>query len=260
MKFFILCLLIAFLSAEEPHHTTAFIGTQEAMVSYSRYATDHFWNKRGKKLPAFNSFKENSYALYAEYPLNRENSLFLNGGYSTVSESMNGTSQAVQDVEIGWKHLFNSTETSALTGEITSIIPAGHKKASIRYGKWGLQLALLYSAYLSEQVWLDSGIGYRAYEGYPSDQLRGFITLGYCMQYLAFIITGETEWGGFNGRANGNRNNIVFNANYRLVQGKMECMLTIMEHFSASLGGFYRIWGQSCGTGGGYFCGAWLIF
>lgn len=260
MRILLFLVSLVSLMAEQPHHTTAFIGSYENLISFSRYTTNHFWNKNGKKLPTFNQFKQNSYLLYSECPLDRVNSAFLNGGYSTVEESMNGSSQAVNDMEVGWKHLLDGRESTAFSLESTIIIPVGAKKSSIRYGKWGLQLGVLYSFFLNDALWIDSGLGYRFYEGYPSDQLRAFLSFGYQLPYLILIATAETRCGLYNGDSNGNRNNIVFHANYRLIHAKMECVINLMKHLSVTLGGFYHLWGQNCGTGGGYFCGTWFIF
>lgn len=259
MKILLLLICLS-LYAEEPHHTTAFVKSCENLISFSRYSTDHFWNKKGKKLPTFNHFKQNSYLLYSEYALSDCNSMFLNGGYSTVSESMNGTSQAVNDVQIGWKHLFNGSEIYAFSLELTTLVPFGKKKSSIRYGKWGIQMGLLYSFLLSDDFWIDTGIGYRFYEGYPSDQLRIFLSIGCQWPSFVIITTLESHCGLYNGDANGNRNNIVFNSNYRLFKAKIEGIINLMKHLSLTIGAFQHIWGQNCGAGGGYFCGTWLVF
>lgn len=253
-------IFITSLYSEEPHHTTAFVRPCDNLVSYSRYSTAHFWNKKGKKLPAFNYFDRNCYLLYSEFALNDINALFLNGGYSTVKESMNGSSQAVTDALTGWKHLFYKSKCSALSGELTALIPLGDKKSSIRYGKWGIQIRLLYSMLLSKRLWIDSGIGCRFYEGFPSDQLRSFVAIGYQLPSVTIIATAESHFGFFNGNPNGNRNNIIFDSNYRLIKAKIECTVHLMKTLTLTMGTFRHLWGQNCGAGGGYFCGTWIIF
>lgn len=260
-------LLAAPATAEEPHHTTAFIsspGEIDTLITYSTYSTKHFWNRNGKKLPSYNKFKQNSYLLYSEYAFDDANSFFVNGGYSSVSESMNGSSNSFKDVELGWKHLLYEAEDHAIALECIGIVPVGNKKASIRYGDLGLQTTFLYSQVFCIQMftaWADMGLGYRVYKGFPSDEVRAFLALGLQVHPSVHIIaTGEVEYGVFNGDPERNLNNIVYHPNRRLFKGKVECVVRAIENVSISLGVFQHFWGQNIGAGGGGFCGTWIDF
>lgn len=266
-------LLLAFIPfillsvSEEPHHTTAFIGSPgeiDVLFTYSAYSTHSFWNKNGKRLSAYNHFRRQSYLLYGEYSFNHSNSLTFNGGYSMVKESLNGNSRGVEDIEIGWKHLLRETDRSALTLQLIGIIPPDDKKSSIRYGKYGAQGSLLYSKTfcLAERFgWYDLGIGYRYYKGFPSDQIVANGALGYDLtSCLRLIASSQLDYGLYNGKSKCNFNNIVFHPNYRLLNVKFECVVKVFSHASVSLGGYMHVWGQNVGTGGGYFCGTWFYF
>lgn len=264
-----LILLPAMLCAigEEPHHTTAYIGSPgdtAILLTYSTYTTQHFWNKDGKKLPTYNHFDSKSYLMYVECALNCCNSFTLNAGYSTVKESLNGKSRGAEDCELGWKHLLCAGATSALTAQVIAIIPVGDFKSSVRYGKFGVQADLLYSdmfCLLNRTGWYDLDIGYRAYQGFPSDRVIANAAVGYditsCIQMIA---TGECDYGIYNGHAKSNFNNVLLNPNYRLVRAKIECVARVWSHALISLGVYKHLWGRNIGTGGGFFCGIWIDF
>lgn len=267
MRIFQLLVLFLFASlgatTVQPHHTTAFIGQPgeiDCLLSYSHYDTDHFWNKHGKKLPTHNHFRRQAYTLYAEYALRCEDSFTFDGGYDVIRESLNGPTLGLEDFELGWKHMVYSTDTAALTTQITALIPGGVKRSSLRYGQWGIQAELLYSDQYGDG-WYDLGLGYRYYQGFPSDQIVADAAVGYdfsrCLQFIAAL---QLEYGLFNGQARKNFNNIVFNPNYRLLNGQIECDYRLMRHVTLVAGGFTHLWGNNVGSGGGFFGGAWIDF
>lgn len=265
----------------QPHHTTAYIrpkGEVDTLWTYSFYTTDHFWNKHGKRLPTFNHFKSHSFLLYAEYALNDRNSIWVNGGYSTVKESLNGNSNSIQDLELGWKFLIRqgtslcsedsaNSSPSALTTQVIAIIPTGDKKASIRYNRFGAEIDLLYSDtfnWWNRCGWFDLLLGYRLYTGFPSDQIRASAAVGYMIfpqiPRLHLIASTHLEYGVFNGDSKGNQNNIILNSKYRLLNVQIECVINVYSQSSISIGAFQHVWGQNVGTGGGFFAGAWINF
>ncbi len=251
----------------QPHHTTAFIGQPgeiDCLVSYSSYSTNHFWNRCHQKLPTFNHFHRNAYLLYAEYALNRCNSLTLNGGFATVKESLNGNSYGCEDCELSWKSLLHREKTSALTLQILSVIPTGATKSSIRYGQLGLQASLLYSdlfTLFDDKGWYDLGIGYRYYQNFPSDQIRLDTAIGYSfLPFLSLIASAQLEYGLLNGKSSCNLNNVVLHPNYRLLNIQLECVTRVCSHILVTFGAFKHVWGYNSGAGGGFFGGAWFIF
>lgn len=259
--------MTAYAISVEPHHTTAYIGAPgeaDILLSYSMYSTDRFWNAHGKQLPTHNDFTSHAVLLYGEYALNECNSFTFNGGYSMVNESLNGDMWAFEDAEIGWKHLLLGGETSALTGQLIVIVPAGHPRPSVRYGQFGIQYSFLYSDTFDlydRCGWYDVDIGYRWYQGFPSDQVIANAAVGYDLtSRIQMILSGEFDCGIFNGDDDKHPNNIILNPNYRLLQAKLECVVRVFRQMSISVGGYRHLWGQNVGVGGGYFCGAWLDF
>jgi hypothetical protein len=251
----------------QPHHTTAFIappGEIDLLISDAYYTTNHFWNKSGKLLPTYNQFKSNSTLLYAEYAINSRNSLTLNGGYSMVQESLNGNSCGWEDVELGWKSMLYHDRGQVFTAQVIAIIPAGKKKSSIRYGQGGVQGSLLYSdlfLLFEREGWVDLNVGYRIYDGYPSDQFILNLAAGYQLfKWVTVIATGELLYGVNNGRSEDNFNNVIYNPNPRLLNGKIECLASITQHLYLTIGLNKHIWGQNVGAGGGCYAGLWFSY
>lgn len=263
---FLLLILFSFTleaTTVQPHHTTAFIGQPgefDFLFSYSHYDTEHFWNKHGKQLPAYNYFRRQAYSAYAEYAIRCQDSIIFDGGYDVIRETMNGPTLGLEDFELGWKHMIYSTDTAALTTQLIALIPCGQKRSSLRYGQPGFEADLLYSDQFC-YGWYDLGLGYRYYHGFPSDQIVADAALGLdittCWQVIGAL---QLEYGLFNGRSSKNFNNIVFNPNYRLLNGQIECDFRLMEHITLVLGGFKHLWGINVGAGGGIFGGAWIDF
>lgn len=271
--FQILMIIWAFLlvtigiSSEEPYHRTAFIGKPgdvDTFVSYSNYTTKNFWNKNGKKLPTFNRFENHSFNFYCEYAFHKCNSITLNEGYLRVIESLNGNSQGFEDAQIGWKHLFYEGIQSAFTSQVIAIIPPGNRKSSIRYGRVGGELSLLYSKMFDLRghcSWVDVGLGYRIYQGFPSDQIRLDLSVGYHLRrHIRLIASSLMVYGVYNGKTNHRSNNIVYNPKYRLLKLHFECSFKVCSPLSISVGIFKNVWGRNVGAGGGFFGGVWIDF
>lgn len=262
MKWFFYLLPLS-LYAVQPHHETAFIGQSgeiDALFSYSYYKTNRFWNHSGKSLKAYNDFRRDDYDLYLEYALNCNNAFWVNGGFSQVHESMHGQKAAVKDIEFAWKHLWRETCTSALSSELVGIAPVGDKKSSVRYGEWGAQFNVLYSKYYGFG-WIDTLLGYRWYNGNPSDQIRAMAAIGFNIGSKSLIIaTADLQYGLNNGHEHFNSNFIAFNPNYRLLLVKAEWVYNVFSHFSLVAGGFGHVWGENVGQGGGFYVGSWLDY
>lgn len=249
----------------QPHHKTAFIGAPgeiDFLLTYSNYATKHFWNKHGKKLPTYNRFDRDAYLLYSDYAFNDANKFTLNAGFAHVTESLNGNSSAFEDVEASWQHLLYAPKEAALSAEVVGIIPVGNRKSSIRYGRWGVQANVLYSKYFcicTKTAWYDLLLGYRYYDGFVSDQLRASTAVGtFITDSLQLIASSQLEWGLSKGRSSLYDNNVVFNPMYRLVRVKLEANWRLYKYISLSGGGYWHAYGRNVGAGGGFFVGVWI--
>lgn len=256
-----------FAYIDEPYHDSAFIGppnTFYGLSYFSYYKTEHFWNQNGKRLPSFNKFNRKSYRLDMEYDINCKHAVYLKGGYTMVDERLNGRSRGIEDPEASWQYLFCGDACSALSGRVTAIIPVGPKKSCVRYGKFGAEFKLLYSRIvevLCHECWYDLGFGYRAYTGFPSDQIRADVSLGCTIRPNIWILSStQLYYGLFNGKSKANRNNICFNPNFRLITTQVQGIVQVHRYLAFNAGGFFHLWGENIGAGGGAYGGMWLIF
>ena len=269
MKRTLLCLtfFLSSLYAQEPYHTTAYLPEvleTWSLLSASQYQTDHFWNCSSKKLPTYNKFKKNTVYFYVEEGVCKNLSLFLNTAYADVEESLNGKSRGFEDCEVGGKFRLFQKNTLALTFQATGIVPAGERKSSLRYGKWGAEGGILIAdlfSILERKCWYDLGLLYRSFQGFPSDQLRAQFSLGchLCSQ-LYLVGTSKLEFGLWNGREGYRGNNVVLHPNYRLLKIQVDGFFSLCSYVSFTLGAFYHVWGQNCGTSGGFQGGAKFDF
>lgn len=252
------------IHAVMPHHETAFLAEQgsiDFLANYSSYNTDRFWNRKGKSLRAYDTLKSHEGQAYIEWAVLKRDSFFAEAAYVQVKESYTGETKKWRDSEAGWKHAWVEWEDSALSSELRVIIPMGDRKHPVRYGEWGAQASLLYSRLFS-RGWVDSLLGYRYYNGAPSDQLRAMGALGINVaSWLQAIGTVELEYGLSLHENHFDRHLIALNPTYRLLRLKGEIVLAPFSNYLAITAGYYRhVWGQRVGEGGGFYVGSWLYY
>lgn len=252
---------------DEPFHESAFMRPKysfDSLAYYSYYITDHFWSGKGKKLPAYNHFIKHSVRSYSEFFFTDRDSVSLNGGYSAVKESINRNSQGIEDLELGWQHQFYQKNCSALSVKCTATVPVGPKKSCIRYGKFACEAKILYSKAFQTSLlpfWYDLDLGYKFYQGFPSDRINADAALG-CRLFrdLFLILAARMEYSVNNGDSAKNLNNICFHPNQRLASLQAQLLYRLCSHITISLGGFQHVWGRNVGAGGGFYAGSWFDF
>lgn len=229
-------------------------------LQYRYYQTDHFWNKNGKRLDAYNHFKEQSAGLYFEYILSKRDLLSLEGWYDKINESVNGRTFGFEDPELSWTHLLWKDNKHYFSSRLTAIIPSGPKKTNLRYGRFGGEFDFIYSnlfCYFNRPGYYNILLGYRGYQGFPSDQIRNIFNVGFSpTKWLVLNLESRLEYGLFNGKKDKNRNTILFNSNYRLLKLKIETIFFV-HRFTSLVASYYRhVWGENVGAGGGFTAGA----
>lgn len=227
-------------------------------IDYLKYQTSHFWNKNGKKMPAFNHFDQNQYSFYLEYNPSRNDVVSWQGAYNRIEESVNGRTLGFSDSELIWKHYVYSCHSKYAALELRGIIPIGYSyKPGLRYGRPGIQLSGIFLQYLhpfGHQLWYQTRLGFRTYQGFPSDQIRADVIAGYeVAQNLQIIAATYLDYGLFNGTFRADRNMIAFDPNYRLLQAEMHALYYLNRWSYCAVGYFRHLWGNNVGTGGGWF-------
>jgi hypothetical protein len=233
--------------------------------AYSTYHTNHFWNKNGHKLSTYNNYHEESVHAYIEYGITDLDTVGIKSIYSRIEESVNGRTFGFGDFEANWRHLLYESEQDSFAFQAHLIIPSETTYVpNLRYGEWGGQFSLLYLRNFlvcDRAGWIESRVGYRVYHGFPSDQARADINLGYQLfSKFEVIASACLDYGVFNGKHHQNQSIILYNPNYRLLKAEIQGLYTINNHVSLSFGYFEHFWGNNVGAGGGLIGRANLIF
>ncbi|NGX43430.1 MAG: hypothetical protein K940chlam7_01727 [Chlamydiae bacterium] len=229
--------------------------------TYWSYSADKFWNSSGKKCSAYNEFDKFEYTFYLEYGLTCRDGISAKGTWGKIDESINGKTFGFGDVEIAWKHCLGTKWRHLVSMELLGIIPVEDKhKPGLRYGKYGGEVSLLASRGFC--LWERKGsydlrLGYRNYEGYPSDQIRADGQLNFFpFSRLQISASGHLEYGLFNGNSRTDQSLFLLSPNYRLFRGQIEAVLCIWKGLSAFAGYHQHLWGRNVGTNGGFYGGA----
>jgi hypothetical protein len=253
------------IASEIKHACVLPCGGIYASTTYSSYETDHFWNASGDKRNAFNDCALTEWTLHTAYGLTKRDTLSVRCAWGRVEESLNGRVFGFEDVEIGWKHYIGSMRGFLITTEIIGIIPvANGYKPGLRYGKYGGEINLLASKGFSLCNILgghDLRIGYRAYQGFPSDQIRADYSLTVRpFKQVTIANSLQLEYGVWNGKQRIDACNFLLNPNYRLLRYRLEGRFQFLRWISLFAGYQYHIWGRNVGTEGGFFGGGSLQF
>lgn len=236
----------------------------EMNFNFSQYTTENFWNQSGKSLSTHNHFSRRDYELFARYYLTSNDCLCGQAAYAQIEDRLNKNSRGLTDPELTWTHCFYRGNRQTLSSQVLAIFPGGAAKDNLRYGKLGGELGLLYSAFqpiCDHDFFLDASLGYRMYQGFPSDQMRGYLALSTFLHPRFYLETSlKLEYGMYNGKQQINQPLVLFNANYRLLKAQVRGVIHVYRQFYLAGAWYHHIWGRNIGTSGGWKVEAWLDF
>lgn len=265
MKNFKYLLLLALIAYGDLFSTAFMRKEGEFFVSteYWTYQTSRYWNKEGRKLPAHNKFVKKQFNYYMEYGVTPKDTITGKAMYDWISQTAHPYERGFEDFELTWRHQLKKTDDYIYSGEMLIIVPAGpNNKPAIRYGRGAIQLSLLHGRtfkLFEKYGFMDMGLGYRLYQGFPSDQVRGFWAIGYdFLKSFQAITLLTAEIGVFNGKQQVDFNIITQDPNYRLLKLHFVGRWRWNENISSTIGYYRHIWGQNTGTGGGWIAGFWF--
>jgi hypothetical protein len=229
---------------------------------YLHYDTGHFWDNDGHKHRSHNHLNQNAVWLRWEQAITCNDTLWMEGYYQKVHESMNGRCIGFGDAELTWLRRLYGPSDQSLYGYVTGVIPTGNEKPSLRYGQWGIEAGGLWCAdFCKGNGSYQIQLGYRSYSGFPSDQVRASLgALYWAASRLCLQSSLNLEYGVFNGKRKENLNIILFNPNYRLLKFQAGVQVCLTSWFSGEIGFFKHVWGENVGTGGGCFAEVCLTF
>ena len=240
-------------------HTVCPLDPWEAQIelTYKQYETEHFWNKTGSRRSAHNDFIKREVEIYGELGITPCDTLTAKASWARAQERLNGRTFGFSDIELGWRRFLWSYASRTFAARALAIIPVETTYIpAIRYGRFGGELDLLMN-------WCcyDFLVGYRYYDGFPSDQIRAEA----CMRWeissrITFVGEANIEWGLFNGDSRPDASLFLFQPNYRLFKVKAEAQFKLCQYISTNVGYFQHVWGENIGTGGGFYGGIDIHF
>ena len=192
---------------------------------YWTYRTAHFWNRKGVRENSGEVFNKKEINLYYEYGLTDKDTLVAKALYDWIDQSKQGKTIGFEDFEVAWKRALCQKKACIYSTQLWLIIPSGPaNKPALRYGRFGIQGDIMYGQSFKfkkdQNGFFDAGLGYRWYSGYPSDQIRGYMNLGFDLtEKFQLILSTYLEWGVYNGQAQMVEEVIVNDPNYRLLKG-----------------------------------------
>lgn len=148
---------------------------------WSYYKTDHFWNKDRQTQPLSAPFIKRELSLYGEYGLTHKTTLTGRVAYDWLSSGPSHSGLAALD--LGAIHNLLRTGPIAFSIYGTAVLPTGNgpkdsgNRPYLNYDRLGIEGGFLFGSY-GKNAFFDSGIGYRIYSGYPSNQIRFYLTSG----------------------------------------------------------------------------------
>ncbi len=148
---------------------------------WSYYKTDHFWDKKSHTKPLSAPFIKRELSLYGEYGLTDKTTLTGRVAYNWLSSGPNNSGLAALDFGAIHNLLRKGPIAFSLYG--TAVLPAGNgpkdsgNRPYLSYNRFAVEGGVLFGSY-GKNAFFDSGIGYRIYSGYPSNQIRFYLTSG----------------------------------------------------------------------------------
>ena len=221
------------------------------------YQTEHAFDSDGNLKKRDGVFQKREINPYFEYGLTDKDTLVVNLFYDWLYDGEPEPSErnhGLADIELGWRRLLFKTDPHVVTFQALSIIPTGYDlqdSPRLGYDRWGLEGSLSYGRYfkwLERYGFIDTSLGLRAYFGYPSEQIRSSLYIGYdLLSPLQLIGSGELHYGLDNGSEKQIAPNIVAQPNYRLLKFTLALRYRLNERYSVVGAAFKHAWGQDTG-------------
>lgn len=267
MHFFLFLLLMTFVG--NANGMTNFVikdaGEFSSAFTFEVYDTSHFWNEHGQTRKAYANFHRHEYLSYSEHGVTAKDTVGLQASFDRIEEDLNGNTYGLGDFEITWKHLAYSLCQHHIATQVTALIPVKTEfTPALSYGRYGAEFALFYYSDFNVYRcigWYDLKAGYRYYQGFPSDQIRSHIRVGFALgSYLQLLAGTFLEYGLFNGHSQMCENIFSLHPNYRLWKAEFQAAFCLSNRYYLSLGYVQHLWGENVGSGGGPFASAAISF
>lgn len=259
-------------------------GETTIYVGYTAFQTDHFFNEEGDKKPTGSVIYQQLYTTYIEYGLTEYDTLLANFNYVRIrqTETLHPNINGLRDFDLGWKRLLWAQKNDVFSVTLLVTIPSGSNAdelIAVRAGQFAELVAFQYSHEFTlgcRPAGFDLSVGYRFYQGFPSDAV--VLGTGFRYEFLKnflFIASLDLYDGVGNGRPvripgpgasaaeleefiDDEINNITIR-NSRFLSGALYLCYTF-SHVTATIGTYRNLWGRNVGAQTAYFGGLTFAF
>lgn len=229
--------------------------------TYYYYQTSHYWDNNGNTRSIGCNFIKKEINFYSEYGMTDNFTLTAQTAYDELRCGTNSTS-GLYDIELGGIYSVFNYGNSAFGIGGKAIIPTGYsiyKPLRLGYDRFGIEPSLYYF-FSNNTGYISSSLGYRFYQGYPSDQVRFSINAGLnIIRYLTLepFINGQIGVG--NGYNKNIGNNYLLEPSYKLIQVGLN-IIPHIGNISPFFGITKPVYGENTGQGIEYSGGIWFNF
>jgi len=247
---------VSLASAWVKEENALFIST-----TFNHYRAQDYYDKRGDRRPIGCTFEKEELQVYGEYGLGRRTTLTFKLPYDWLSCGGDRTSGFV-DFEVGFIRQMRKDKNYSLSLYGNAIVPTGYSitdSPRLGYGRPALEGGLLYGV-SGRLGFLDSGLGYRHYFGYPSSQIRTYATDGInIFKNIQFLTTLDLQMGLGDGKRKQVGQNVLLEPDYKLAQTYVRLRL-MFKNLSFVATYQYVLWGKNTGVGRGVDFSVWWSF
>jgi len=229
--------------------------------TFNYYRAKDYYDKNGNKRPMNCTFEKQEFQVYGEYGLSKKTTLTFKIPYDWL-KCGSAKNSGFSDLEAGFIREIKRGENYSFSFYGNALVPTGYSikdNPRLGYGRLGLEGGLLYGI-SGAYGFVDSGLGYRHYFGYPSSQIRSYATAGVNLtKQLQFISTIDLQLGLGNGKRKAVGQNVFLEPDYKLAQVYVGPRL-MLGNFSFVATYQHVFWGRNTGVGRGFNLGLWLNF
>lgn len=230
------------------------------------YATSSYWDREGEKADLENDFRKFSLQPYLEYGLSDNDTLIAKTFYDRLDNG-EGTTSGLSDLELGYRRFLGERYSTVFSLGASVLIPLGYdldESPQLGYDRYGVETTLSCGRGWSAEGlngYLESGIRYRHYFGYPPDQIRFFLVVGQDVSsQVQIIFENELQWALSEANPYFANETASIDAYYRLFKSTLHARWKFSDYQSLVLSGFRHVWGENTGAGGGFSLSLWWEF
>ncbi|MGB9668655.1 MAG: hypothetical protein ACPL0D_07035 [Thermosulfidibacteraceae bacterium] len=224
------------------------------------YSAKDYYDRNGNKKPIGCTFEKQEIQIYGEYGLTNKTTLTFKLPYDRLKCARE--TSGFSDLEVGFIRQIRAFPNGSFSAYGTAIIPTGysiHKDPRLGYGRLGLEGGIL-DGISGNLGFLDTGLGYRYYFGYPSSQVRYYATGGLNLyKNLQLITTLDLQIGLGDGKRKQVGKNVLLEPDYKLAQVYIGPRL-VLGNISLVATYQHVFYGRNTGVGRGFNVGVWWNF